>query len=74
MTTYTLTIPCSCIVFVVLDAETGLAQSRVIEIQGPRCRVSRHEAGARLYLWEMLPGFRLRDPVGSRRAGDPLIY
>ena len=55
MITYTLTIPCSCLVFVVLDTDTGLARSRSIEIPGSRCRVSRHEAGARLYLWEMLP-------------------
>jgi hypothetical protein len=35
-----------------------MAHSRVIEQRGPRCPVRRHDVGARLWLWELLPDSR----------------
>jgi hypothetical protein len=52
---YTLTLPCGCIVYVACHPETHVAHTRVVEQRGPACRTPRHEVGARVYLWELLP-------------------
>jgi hypothetical protein len=55
---YTLTLQCGCVVYVSTHPKTRLAHTRVLQTRGSQCRVRRHHAGSRLYLWEMLP-----DPV-----------
>jgi hypothetical protein len=52
---YTLALPCGCVVYVSCDPRTGVAHTRVIESRGRRCGSRRHEVGARLQLWELLP-------------------
>ena len=52
---YNLTLPCGCIVYVACHPETRVAHTRVIERRGPACRTARHEVGARVFLWELLP-------------------
>jgi hypothetical protein len=38
--------------------ETGVVLTRVIQSRGTHCGVARHQAGLRLYLWELLPARR----------------
>jgi hypothetical protein len=52
-------------VYVACNPQTRLAHARVVERRGPKCPVRRHEVGARLWLWELLP-----DP---RATGDVTI-
>jgi hypothetical protein len=58
---YTVTLWCGCSVYVSCNPQTHLAHSRVVERRGPGCPVRRHEVGARLWLWEMLPDSRAAD-------------
>ncbi len=57
---YTLTLMCGCIVYVSCNPATRLAHTRIVERRGLHCVVRRHEIGARVWLWEMLPD-RLHD-------------
>jgi hypothetical protein len=52
---YTVALWCGCRVYVSSNPATGLAHTRIVEVPGPRCPIKRHETGARLWLWEMLP-------------------
>jgi hypothetical protein len=52
---YTLTLPCGCIVYVSCHPKTRIAHTRIIQTRSATCRVRRHEIGLRLYLWEILP-------------------
>ena len=52
---YTLTLPCGCIVYVSCHPKTRIAHTRIIQSRAASCRVRRHEVGLRLYLWEILP-------------------
>lgn len=52
---YTVTLWCGCGVYVSCNPKTGIAHSRVVETRGGACPVRRHEVGARLWLWELLP-------------------
>lgn len=52
---YTITLWCGCQVYVACHPRTRLAHARIIETRGRCCRVRRHEIGARVWLWEMLP-------------------
>ncbi|HEV3139203.1 MAG TPA: hypothetical protein VGY57_01735 [Vicinamibacterales bacterium] len=52
---YNLTLPCGCVVYVSCHPVTGIAHTRVIQSRSDACRVRRHEVGARLFLWELLP-------------------
>jgi hypothetical protein len=52
---YTLTLQCGCIVYVSCHPRTGIAHTRVIERRGASCQYRRHDVGARLWLWEVLP-------------------
>jgi hypothetical protein len=52
---YNLTLPCGCVVYVSTHPRTRIAHTRIIQTRSEQCRVRRHEAGLRLYLWEMLP-------------------
>jgi len=52
---YTLTLPCGCIVYVACHPISHVAHTRIIERRGPCCHVRRHEVGVRLGLWEILP-------------------
>jgi hypothetical protein len=55
---YTLTLVCGCTVYVSCDPQTRVAHNRIIERRGPVCRNRRHDLGARVWLWEMLPDHR----------------
>jgi hypothetical protein len=52
---YTLTLSCGCVVFVVCQPETRIATSRVIKSRGKTCQIRRHHIGVHLFLWEILP-------------------
>jgi hypothetical protein len=52
---YTFTLQCGCTVYVACHPETRVAHTRIIEKRGAQCLERRHEVGARLYLWELLP-------------------
>ena len=52
---YTVTLWCRCKVYVSCNPMTGIAHSRIVEARGNNCPVKRHEIGARLWLWELLP-------------------
>src|SRR5262245_53359328 len=62
---YTLTLQCSCIVYVACDPKTGLSHTRIVERRGPHCRIRRHDVGTRIYLWEILPSPHLTERLGS---------
>ena len=55
---YTLTLQCGCIVYVACDPQTSVAHTRVVERRERACSVRKHEVGARLELWEILPARR----------------
>ena len=52
---YTVMLWCGCRVYVSCHPATGIAHSRIVEARGAACPVRRHEVGARLWLWELLP-------------------
>lgn len=52
---YTIDLPCGCLVYVSCHPVTGFAHTRVVQHRSAGCRVRRHEVGARVYLWELLP-------------------
>ena len=60
---YTVTLWCGCRVYVSCNPATGIAHTRVVEARGTVCPVRRHETGARLWLWELLP-----DTTGQAEA------
>ena len=60
---YTVTLRCGCMVYVSCHPTTGLAHSRIVEARGALWPVRRHEVGARLWLWELLP-----DSTGQAEA------
>jgi hypothetical protein len=59
---YTVTLWCGCAVYVSCNPKTRLAHTRIVESRGESCRVRKHEVGARLWLWELLPDGRMTDP------------
>jgi hypothetical protein len=67
---HTLTLQCGCCVYVSCHPATGVAHTRIIERRAPRCPVRRHEVGARVWLWELLPDRQLepheRNPVSEK--------
>jgi len=77
MTSHTLTLRCGCVVYVSCHPVTGIAHTRIIQTRGRDCRDRRHDVGARLYLWELLPDPKHR-PVpdwsgGESDAGQPAV-
>ena len=52
---YSVTLWCGCKVYVSCNPATGIAHSRIVESRGTVCSIRRHEVGARLWLWELLP-------------------
>jgi hypothetical protein len=52
---YNLTLACGCIVYVSCHPATRIAHTRIIQSKASTCRVRKHEVGARLFLWELLP-------------------
>lgn len=52
---YNIALACGCTVYVATHPDTGIAHSRVLERRGRSCRIRKHEVGARLALWELLP-------------------
>ena len=65
---YTVTLWCGCEVYVSCNPKTGIAHSRIVEARGTACPARRHEIGARLWLWELLPE---RDAAGDQIARQP---
>jgi len=65
---YTVTLWCGCAVYVSCNPITGIAHSRIVERRGPACPVRRHETGARLWLWELLPE---AERAGTRQTVAP---
>lgn len=59
---YTVTLWCGCTVYVSCNPVTGIAHSRIVEARGSACAIRRHEVGARLWLWELLPDHRVHAP------------
>ncbi len=60
---YTVTLWCGCRVYVSCHPVTRLAHSRIVEHRGDSCPVRRHDVGARLWLWELLPDPRASSAV-----------
>ncbi len=52
---YNVNLPCECTVYVSCHPLTQIAHTRILERRAPTCRHRRHETGARVWLWEMLP-------------------
>lgn len=65
---YTVTLWCGCDVYVSCHPKTRIAHSRIVEARGSACPVRRHEIGARLWLWELLPE---RGATGEQLVGKP---
>ena len=55
---YNVRLWCGCTVYVSCNPKTRIAHSRIIETKGSGCPIRRHETGARLWLWELLPDQR----------------
>jgi hypothetical protein len=53
---YTVGLPCGCLVYVACHPVDGVAHARIIERRGIKCDVRRHDVGTRLPIWELLPG------------------
>jgi hypothetical protein len=67
---YTLVLQCGCVVYVACDPITDIAHTRVVERRGESCRSRKHDVGARIYLWEILPERAGHTLSGDRRV-DP---
>ncbi len=52
---YTVTLWCGCTVYVSCHPATRVAHTRIVEKRGAACPVRKHDVGARLWLWELLP-------------------
>jgi hypothetical protein len=59
---YTVTLWCGCRVYVSRHPLSGMTHTRVIEHRSEQCRVRKHDVGARLWLWELLPDRRNTSP------------
>lgn len=60
---YTLTLPCQCVVYVSCHPVTRVAHTRIIQSRSLECRNRSHEVGRRLFLWEMLPDTTARQQL-----------
>jgi hypothetical protein len=63
---YSMKLLCGCTIYVAGRRGMATADTRVLELKGPRCRDRRHVAGVRIWLWEMLPN--PSQPPRARRA------
>src|SRR5581483_847566 len=75
---YYLTLPCGCLVYVACHPQTRVAHTRVVERRGEACRTGRHDVGARVFLWEMLPeptrNTELTAPTPHRNDPNATVY
>ena len=62
MASYSVTLWCGCRVYVSRHPRSGLTNARLLERRGAGCPMRKHEIGARLWLWELLPDTRQPDP------------
>ena len=72
---YSVILWCGCTVDVSCNPATGIAHSRIIERRGATCTVRRHEAGTRVWLWELLPDRSRQKPANDTllsRSGFPV--
>jgi hypothetical protein len=67
---YTVTLWCGCAVYVSCHPKTRMAHTRIVESHGDACPVRKHEVGARLWLWELLPDSRIPDPRMERATHE----
>jgi hypothetical protein len=66
---YTITLWCGCTVYVSCRPGTTTANARIVERRGANCRERRHETGARLWLWELLPDARIPEAAVTFERG-----
>ena len=66
---YNVALWCGCSVYVSCHPKTGIAHTRIVEARGSACPVRRHEIGARLWLWELLPEPRDVNVAGPETRG-----
>ena len=66
---YSITLWCGCQIYVACNPRTGIAHARIVERRGSACPERRHQAGTRLWLWEILPDPRNPDPRLERDLG-----
>jgi hypothetical protein len=62
---YTVTLGCSCLVYVSVNPRTQVAHTRVIELRGQACHDRHHAIGARLRVVELLADERPQQSVGQ---------
>jgi hypothetical protein len=62
---YTVTLPCGCDVRVSCHPISGVAHNRVLARRDLQCTIRKHEVGARVWLWELLPDARRVDHEAS---------
>ncbi len=67
---YSLTLHCGCVIYVSCHPKTRFAHTRVVQKRAECCTHRRHEVGARLYLWEMLPDARYEPAPEWSTDGD----
>lgn len=66
---YSVTLWCGCTVYVSCNPQTRIAHSRIVETPGVHCPIRRHEIGARLWLWELLPDQRATEAARQPHEG-----
>jgi hypothetical protein len=71
---YTLRLHCGCTIYVACHPRTGVAHARILETRGCDCRDRRHVTGARLWLWELLPGRPVEGPFFLTEGSMPERY
>jgi hypothetical protein len=66
---YTLMLPCGCVVYVACNPTTSVEHTRVIEARGRSCVVRRHDVGWRLSSMDVSPDpSPAIPPVAARNA------
>ena len=67
---YTVKLPCGCDVYVSCHPLSGIAHTRILERRDLACTIRKHEVGARVWLWELLPNAaHFTEPTRNRDEG-----
>jgi hypothetical protein len=66
---YNVVLWCGCSVYVSCHPKTGIAHTRIVEARASACPVRRHEVGAHLWLWELLPEPRPAEAARGESRG-----
>jgi hypothetical protein len=59
---YSITLWCGCRIYVACHPRTSAPHTRIVERRDLQCQDRRHDVGARIRLWEMLPDPRATEP------------